>query len=441
MRWIEIDIRDRRLPPRATACCEQAALQLAMLEDGRLRHGLNDPTLEHSAAAIGQLLFRAVTEIDRNAFAADRGAAGPREPSWPGSAHPPFGYHLILPAALLGLPWNWLHNGLRFLIEDGPISVAPTGLGGPEEPEAPSAWRRRRDDVMLAREALGPETLAAAIGRLRPADCAEPEILFLAGGGRARPPVGGKEEAKRVRDALETIASGPLLARLAMPDRDPAPGELIRRIARYQGIHYAGRTASPTPGGFGVPPRPEGRHRALTGDLAVAEPTLDPDAATAAAAAGQTGSAGARAEVASLLADVAAPPRRRAARRGEGRRADPLEAASWLLEDGPIHPETLARMGTMPSLIFSNSYRSAPRLAARFLRAGAAAFVGTHVAIDSAEAAAFAARFYRSLATGAGAAVALREAALACRAELGSDHPAWLAYGLLGSGDLALPFL
>ncbi len=115
--------------------------------------------------------------------------------------------------------------------------------------------------------------------------------------------------------------------------------------------------------------------------------------------------------------------------------------APWLLEDGPVQPEELARDGGLPPLVFSNSYLSLPELGSRFLGAGASTFVGPVAAVMSRPAREFAARFYACLADGYCAAAALRAAALACRERYGEEHPVWLSYGLLGYGSLALQYL
>jgi len=68
-------------------------------------------------------------------------------------------------------------------------------------------------------------------------------------------------------------------------------------------------------------------------------------------------------------------------------------------------------------------------------------FVGPLVPLFSRPARKFAGRFYNFMADGHSAAAAMRKAALACRGELGENHPAWLSYGTVGFGSLALQYL
>jgi hypothetical protein len=115
-----------------------------------------------------------------------------------------------------------------------------------------------------------------------------------------------------------------------------------------------------------------------------------------------------------------------------------IPSGGWLLDDGPFVPESLGRDGALPALIFSNSYCSLTGLGRRFLEAGASTFVGPAAPLYSRPARRFAAAFYTCLADGLGVASAVRCAALALRSELGDDHPAWLSYGVVGYGSLAL---
>jgi hypothetical protein len=150
-------------------------------------------------------------------------------------------------------------------------------------------------------------------------------------------------------------------------------------------------------------------------------------ATTPAAAAGQAGEVGAGG------AGLPAPPP------GDG--SARTVRSSWLLDDGPVQPESLARCGGLPPLVFSNSHGSLPVLGQRFLAAGASTFVGPLVALYSRPARRFAAHFYGFLSEGRCAGAALHAAALALRSDLGAEHPAWLSYGLTGYPALALQYL
>ena len=115
-----------------------------------------------------------------------------------------------------------------------------------------------------------------------------------------------------------------------------------------------------------------------------------------------------------------------------------IPSGGWMLDDGPFVPESLRHESALPALVFSNSYCSLTNLGRRFLEAGSSAFVGPAAPLFSRPARRFAAAFYAFLADGHGTASAVRSAALALRSELGDDHPAWLSYGVVGYGSLAL---
>lgn len=451
MRWIDIDLGTSTRSAGTAACLEHASARLEQLPMLQRREGLDSPVLLRFMATIGQQLFRAVTASRRDAFAPDDGASGASEPPWPGRTGRPdaVGYHLIVDENWIGLPWSWLHNGLRFVIETAPICVGTFGSDPAAGPDR--AWCRRRGDVLLAGEALGPEPLARVLDRLRPAGCAEPEILYLTGTGPSGASARARREAELVGAALTRSPSGRVLASLREPRGGVAPGELGRLGLRYQGFHFAGSTATPgcAPGAAAPPSasaaEPEA-DRPHTSNLALAEPTASEEAAAGSAPARDDGGSDRdSAPVTALMAEVAAARHQPLARRRGFQQvrlplsADPVGA--WMLDDGPFRPENLAGIDTAPALVFSNSFRSLPDLARRFLSAGVSAFVGTHMAVKPDFAAAFAADFYGALAEGAGAAVACREAALAARDRRGDHNPAWLAYGIAGSGTLALPFL
>ena len=450
MRWIDIDLHSGTLASGPAVSLERTAARLEQLADLQRREGLDSPVLLRFMATIGQQLFRAVASSRHDAFAPDCDSCGAKEPPWPGqdAGQSMVGYHLIVDQAWLGLPWTWLHNGLHFLIEKSPICVDAGGSDPANNSDRP--WIRRRSDIVFAAEALGPEPLSAVVARLRPEGCAEPEILFLNGSGPAAASVKSRGEVVLVREALENTISGCVLARMQKAGSGIAPGELGRLGIRYQGFHFAGTTATPGSRPLGdslaascAEPEADKPH---TSGLAVAEPTAEQENAAAADVPGSRSPGDGKTEaVTALMAEIAGasnqPLNRRRGLSGIRLPASTEPVGVWLLEDGPFRPEDLARGDNAPALVFSNSFRSLPDLGGRFLACGVSAFVGTHMAIKPDFAAAFAADFYRSLSKGTGVAAACREAALIARDRHGDHNPAWLAYGVAGSGTLALPFL
>ncbi len=409
MRWIPVDMTDPAAAQRAEPLLARAADRVEDALEALERDGLDSARGVPLMAEAGQWLFRAAAAASPGAFAAIPGAGGDAQA----------GLQLRVGPELLGLPWNWMHNGLRFLVETSPVCAGPSAPSGSE------AWRRRRDDVAFVESALGPASLEDVLNRLRPEDCAAPEILFLP--GSAGPAESREREADRIRDALAGRPAGRPLANLTVTERAPTPYEVVGRGPGFQGMHYAGNTVAPPPpsqGGLPAGMRPAEGETPLSGNLAVAEGGADE--ATSAD------------PVAALLLEVAVATRttRRRSRRA---RPSPAPVAEWRLEDGPVRPEAFA--AGAPPFVFSNSYRSVQALGGRFLAAGSVAFLGTQAPVDAAVARRFAADCYRALAGGAGVAAACRVAALACRAGPGGTDPAWLAFGMVGCGDLAFQFL
>jgi hypothetical protein len=82
-----------------------------------------------------------------------------------------------------------------------------------------------------------------------------------------------------------------------------------------------------------------------------------------------------------------------------------------------------------------------PELGSRFVRAGTSTFVGPLVPLYSSPARLYAGHLYRGMGRGWCAGAAAWWAAAECRRQLGSEHPAWLSYGVLGFGSLSLQYL
>ena len=99
----------------------------------------------------------------------------------------------------------------------------------------------------------------------------------------------------------------------------------------------------------------------------------------------------------------------------------PASAGSnpWLLDDGPVDPETLGRAGGIPPLVYSNSYRALPELGQRFIAAGASTFIGPVVPLFSRPARIFSGYCYQAMGDGWCAGAAVWKAAQSCRAGAG----------------------
>jgi len=222
------------------------------------------------------------------------------------------------------------------------------------------------------------------------------------------------------------------VARLRIPGA-VTPGLLASRAMLYQALHFTSPTSQhPSISGAG-------EHRWLSGLIAAAgAPGLDAVADVV----------GMELEVVGVdpveaLLDQVSERRETTQRLSQPELVAAYAAAAipsggWMLDDGPFVPESLRHESALPALVFSNSYCSLTNLGRRFLEAGSSAFVGPAAPLFSRPARRFAAAFYAFLADGHGTASAVRSAALALRSELGDDHPAWLSYGVVGYGSLAL---
>lgn len=408
MRWIEIDITR----PDETAGELLQAARDRQDELPRLQAdlGLDSPMVARFLEEQGQLLFKAVQSGSPEAFAVDFDG--------------PHGYHLIVDQADLTLPWNCLHNGLRFLLEDAPVCASPWSLEDTGTAR-PHPWLNRWRQTRFTEGVLGEADAAEVARHYRPEDSSEPEILFVNGRvdgpGRAR----AREESAQLDNALEKTCDGIRLARLDTPEHPPTPSGLVRRGRSYQAFHYSDVTHR-------EPIRPESDH-------------IDIDPWT-----GDGGHPGGDLEVVgvdpvtSILDEVSdrsardLPPSWAPRPAAE---AVALASPAWEFEDGPLRPEDLQRHHAAPPFVFSNSWLSLPGLGSRFLQAGTSTFVGTQALVANRDARSHCADIYQALSAGLGAAEAIREAALGARERLGPDHPLWLSYGVVGMGPLALQYL
>lgn len=422
MRWLDIDLTEVRDGSAVSDFLERAEARRDDLAALQRDCGLDSPQVLSGLEEIGQLLFRAAHAADATAFAPDREDGVVRAPSAATVADTPgHGYHLRVDPSHLGLPWTALHNGLHFLIERAPICASTRGAE-PTDPER--SWMRRWADDALTEAAFGPATVGDLVDRFRPGDCAEPAILFL--DGQAANAGGGQSRLERdmIDGALETLSDGRRLARLETPPPALTPSRLARASRDYKAVHFSGATA--------VPPRAPDADRAWAAPPA-AETIVDEE------------------DLEIVGVDPVTSLLDRINEKADAGRLAPWSdgalnlkvapAPAWELEDGPVRPEDLAREHAAPPLIFSNSYLSLASLGPRFLEVGTSVFVGSQLAVAPDRAGEYAAEFYHALARGRSAAEALREAALTCRERWGCHHPAWLAYGIIGSGALALHYL
>ena len=410
MDWIDIS-----LPP--TGSCPESDRQLAdarSLIEGipelQERHGLDAPVVARRLEQIGRLLFGAVTVSDAEAFRPDPDRPGASDP---GHAPGRLGFHLVADRAQMGLPWLWLHNGVEFLLEKYAITVASHGSRVPEV-DPPRLWMQRHSNALFDDPAAGDER-------------SRPEILFVPGHGRDEIRRLMFREAEGIDLALE--AAGTPCGRLRIPGA-VTPGLLAARAMLYQALHFAAPTSQP-PEVSGA-----GENRWLAGLMAAAG---HPDADAVDELVGQDLEIlGVDPVEAALDQAVEAYARRGAPTPVTSGAVATGTGSGWMLDDGPVSPEHLGRDGCLPPLVFSNSWCSLSWLGQRFLDAGASTFVGTALPVFSRPARLFAALFYGFLGDGHGAGAAHRDAALALREKLGPEHPAWLAYGLQGYGNLRL---
>ncbi len=449
MRWTDIELTGIDGHGEARRLLDAARRRRAALDAAQGEQGLDSPAVTAAMAEVGGLLFRAATAADPTVFDPGRngGAVEPRV-GQPEADHA-VGYHLILPPRRLELPWAWLHSGFDFLLERHPVAVSPrpsippTGRGTPP-------WARRWREAALAQEVRG-DGLPRLVRRLRPAECGEAEVLFVP--GHCEPQVRRLiyREADAIRRALAAGALGRPLAVLSVLEEAVTPGLLRRRGPVYQGLHFAGPTSLPLSTGG----QPESFWLRELTSLAADEPPetaaaggrdlevvgIDPvtallDAVEEGARARELSPAGVPGLGEAGAGGAADSGRHRG--RG-GPRGGALAGDPWLLEDGPVRPEELG--GAVPPLVFSNSYCGLPAMGPRFLASGVSTFIGPLLPLYSRPARKLAGLFYSYLSDGHAAASALRLAALACRERFGAEHPAWLSYGLLGHGCLALQYL
>ncbi len=423
MRWIDIALPGSGSCPEFDRHLAQATSLLADLPRLQDRTGTDSSAVVERMAQVGQHLFQGVTAADAAAFRPDPGRDGGETPAV-GRADVDclVGYHLVADRDQLNLPWHWLHNGVEFLLARCPLCAATHGSRVPAA-DPDRVWMHR----------FGEEFFAAAGAAAPLDDRPAPEILFVPGHGDDDVRRLMFREAEGIDAALRGAPR--VVARLRIPGA-VTPGLLASRAMLYQALHFTSPTSQhPSVSGAG-------EHLWLSGLIAAAGASgFD----AVADVVGMDLEVVGVDPVEALLDQVTeysesrfrAPHPELAGAVGAYAAAS-IPGGGWMLDDGPFVPESLGRDGTLPALVFSNSYCSLTSLGQRFLEAGASAFVGPAAPLYSRPARRFAAAFYTFLAEGHGTASAARSACLAMRDELGADHPAWLSYGVVGYGSLAL---
>ncbi len=432
MRWLDIILPENADQPAAQAAWARARDLTATLPALQDRDGLDAVTVTALMAEVGQVLFRAVRAVRPEAFApADD--AGAEAPLLGDPRHDDLlGYHLVVPPELLDLPWSWLHTGLGFVLEKHPLTWGALGAGAARQ-EPGRSWRDRLQRARFLVDGTGSGALRGNLAELRDG-VARPEVLFVAGHSVEAIRRLIHREGEAVAAALRDARWGDALARLDLPAAAPTPSRLTEQAVLYQAIHYAGPVSQP------ARLADQGGEDWL--DLLVRDAMTSSDEEFDQSV-GLEGKLVGVDQVTALLDGVAesydrrgAPPERpRAVAVGGG------GGPSWLLEDGPVAPEGFRRGPGLPPLVFSNSHRAVPELGARFLAAGASTFIGPVAPLYSRPARLFAAGCWRALAEGWCAGAAAWRAAADLRRDLGPEHPAWLSYGVQGSGLLALQYL
>lgn len=443
MRWIDIFLPEPGKSAEFDAICAEAAAAAAQLESFQKRDGLDAVTVIDGMSAVGRLLFKALNEARPGALAPERHRAGfstldLSDPVYNGLV----GFHLVGRDGQLDLPWIWLHNGLEFMFRGHPLCVgAQPADPALQEFQRPWVMRQLRSRFLVGQH--GESTLPAILPQLMGKKNQPPQILFVPGHGDRR--IRGLifREAEVVMSALDGGSLGRPLGSVFVPDGAVTPADLAAKSLAYQALHYAGPTSEAA------------QYDASEGQYwmnrMLEEASQLPDHQWEELA-GMEGEVLGVDPITSMLDDISerynreggvSVPVGQEAQAGSGGTVRPAAAGNggWLLPDGPVDPLQISRGGGMPPLVFSNSYRALPQLGRRCAAAGASTFVGPMVPLYSRPARHFAGRFYASMAAGWCAGAALWQAGAAIRDEFGKEHPAWLSYGIQGSGSLALPYL
>jgi hypothetical protein len=453
MHWIDIILPEPGIHQDHDLLVTEAIYLLSDLPDIQEKQGLDSRAVMDVMREVGQKLFQSLLVQNDQAFNPEKASNRTSVPVLGSAEHDNLqGYHVVTSEQNIGLPWQWLHNGVEFLLEKHPIctSVLPSAL--PDADEA-RPWMQRQMRAQFMVGDNGDESLKAILNQLRPGKTAEPELLFVAGHTDEQIRRLMFREAEIISGSLERCQLGETLAEIHIPTKSLTPSELNTQGLAYQAIHFAGPTS--------VPVRMDDANgefwmNQLIGDSIAAEESeleeiagaeldmvgIDPITALLDGVSEKYDREGLKNDsvnLANILADESGSSSSTSHYGGSGSAGS--DANPWILDDGPVGPETMSLGGGIPPLVFSNSHRALPELGYRFTNAGASTFVGPVVPLFSRPARIFSGHFYAALGNGWCAGAAVWEAARQCSQELGKDHPAWLSYGVQGYGSLALQYL
>lgn len=448
MRWIDIILPETETNQEFDTFMAEAVYLTSDMLDLQERHGLDSPKVVDKMAEVGRRLFQAITSQNDQAFIPGEHSKINQTPRIGIPQHDELvGYHIVTSGEWAAMPWTWLHNGLEFVLEKHPICTATKASTLPET-AAQRPWMSRwlRADFLV--DDAGDSDLYNTLDQLRPQNLTQPEILFVPGHTDEQIRRLIQREAEAIQGALGSGQLGQNLANLELPKESITPSQLKTQSINYQAIHFAGPTSQPamvsdTEGQFWM-------NRLI-------EEVNQPDDTEIEEAMGVEGEVIGVDPITSLLDSVSEKydteglSENRVGAGGISRMGgestqdfDPPSQKStpqWLLDDGPVEPESIGASGGMPPLVFSNNYRSLPELGMRFTNAGASTFIGPLVPLFSRPARLFAGYLYSNLADGWSSGAAVWNASQHIRKELGKEHPAWLSYGLRGYGTLALQYL
>lgn len=448
MRWIDIILPETETNQEFDTYMAEASYLSSDLLELQEKHGLDSPKVIEKMAQVGCRLFKAITSHDQQAFIPASNPNTSRTPEIGIPEHDELvGYHIVTDSEWAAMPWTWLHNGLEFVLEKHPIctATAPSKLPAAA---AQRPWMSRwiRADFLV--DDAGDSDLYNTLDQLRPENLSQPEILFVPGHTDEKIKRLIQREAEAIEGALNRSQLGQNLANLDLPEKSITPSELKTRSINYQAIHFAGPTSQPaavadTEGQFWMnclidevnAPADVELEEAMgvEGEVIGIDPitSLLDSVSEKYDLEGLSESRVGTGGIARMGGESIAPSN------SSGQNA----AGPWLLDDGPVEPESIGASGGMPPLVFSNSYRALPELGMRFTGAGASTFIGPLIPLFSRPARIFAGYLYSNLADGWSSGAAVWNASQNVRQELGKEHPAWLSYGLRGYGTLALQYL
>lgn len=434
MRWHDIILpRPEDAAPLAAACAETRRLA-GSLPGLQQRDGLDAPTVTACMAEAGRVLLEGVRSVQPDAFV-DEGPGTIETPELGDPAHDQLcGYHLVVPEPWLDLPWNWLHTGLAFVLEKHPVTWG-TRPAGAERGRTARPWHARLQRARFLLDDEGATGLRGTIEQLRDG-AARPDVLFVAGHSQEEIRRLIRREGDAVAAALGECRWGEPLASCFLPADTPTPTRLTEQAVLFQAIHYAGPTSQPAE--VADAGAENWIDRLVLEAMALPDEEFDDEMGMEAKFAGVD-------QVTALLDQVG----ERFDREDGPHHALPPRATSktspggpsWLLDDGPVVPETFGKGPGLPPLVVSNSHCAIPELGARFLGAGASTFIGPVAPLYSRPARTFAVSCWQALGEGWCAGAAAWRAAAELRRTCGDDHPAWLSYGVQGNGLIALQYL